>query len=438
MDDMNNNFAHFPYPAPTNHIEADPTPKDQAIYVPSVSPNYAIHVYAQKWERRLPKGIAHGDLNFLDPTNKLFNISHAMSSAGQALKQTRDCIITKRDRANTLVIGDSGGYQIARDPGIIKDNSDRLRTLRWLEANADVAMTLDVPTGPLMKPGYRYRSFQECLDVTLYNLKFFSNNRQNKNVRFLNVLQGNDPAQADAWYDAVKVYPMEGWAFGGILRHNIYQLCRRIIIMRKEGYIENKSWIHVLGTNELETAVLLTALQRSINTHINNDLRISYDTSSPFRLLSWGSVYGLPKFDSKRMVIPSYKVLSGEEYFNSSVRWPWPSALGDHLVMGDVCVSKAINRKSFLDTQSNIYLAHHNLSALCYGVAAANRAFDAANLSGSHSIAGLVGQAVGAIDEIMRTSDLSVLDSYRPLFEQLRHGKAPARADDDQRDLSNC
>ena len=284
MDDQRYDFAQFPYPAPTNHIVTDPTPKDQAIYVPSVSPNYATLVHEKNWQRDLPKGIAAGDLNFLDPTNKLFRISHAMSSAGQALNQTRDCIITKRHRGHTLVIGDSGGYQIARDPTIIKDNSDRLKTLRWLEANADVAMTLDVPTGPLLKAGYRFRSFQECLDVTVYNLKFFTTHRQNHDIRFLNVLQGNDQAQADAWYDAVKLYPMEGWAFGGILRHNIYQLCRRIIIMRKDEKIQNnRAWIHVLGTNELETAVLLTALQRSINTHINDDLRISYDTSSPVR-----------------------------------------------------------------------------------------------------------------------------------------------------------
>ena len=438
MDDQRYDFAQFPYPAPTNHIVSDPTPKDQAIYVPSVSPNYAIHVFEKNWHRALPKGIGSGDFNFLDPFNKLFRISHAMSSAGQALKQTRNCIITKRDRSNTLVIGDSGGYQIARDPKLIRDNSDRLRTLRWLEANADVAMTLDVPTGPLLKAGYRFRSFQECLDVTVYNLKFFTTHRQNHDIRFLNVLQGNDQAQADAWYDAVKVYPMEGWAFGGILRHNIYQLCRRIIIMRKEGQIEDKSWIHVLGTNELETAVLLTALQRSINTHINPDLRISFDTSSPFRNLSWGNVYGLPRFDGQRMVIPTHKVLSGKQYFNSPVRWPWPSALGDHLTMGDVCRPEAINLKSFLDSQSNIYLAHHNLAALCFGVAAANRAFDAANLSGSHSIAALVGKAVSAIDHVMRTSDLAVLEGYRPVFEQLRHGKTPAHADDEQRDLSGC
>ena len=104
MDDQRYPLANFPYPAPTNDIADDPTPKDQAIYVPSVSPNYAIDIYEQKWTRALPKGVTGDDLNFLDPANKLFRISHAMSSAGQALKQTRDCIITKRDKKNTVII----------------------------------------------------------------------------------------------------------------------------------------------------------------------------------------------------------------------------------------------------------------------------------------------------------------------------------------------
>lgn len=436
MDDQRYDFARFPYPAPNNHIGDDPTPKDQAIYVPSVGPHYATTVFAQNWNRALPKGIEPGDLNFLDPNNKLFRISHAMTSAGQALKQTKPCIITQRDRANTIVIGDSGGFQVAGGSLIVKDDADRIKILRWLEAHANVAMTLDVPPGPLLKGGYRYTSFQECLAETVYNLKVFTKYRKNYDMRFLNVLQGNNQAQADAWYDAVKVFSFEGWAFAGLLRHNIYQFCRRIIIMCKEGQIQQKEWIHVLGTNELETAVLLTAVQRAINRYINRDLRISYDTSSPFRNLAWNNVYGLPKFGSKRMVIPTHRILAGAKYLNSPVRWPWQSALGDHMTMGDVCVSTAKNRKSFRDTQSNIYMIHHNLAALCFGVAAANRAFDAANLSGKHSIASHVGQAVAAIEHIMQTRDLAVLEHYRPLFDQLRHGKSDCGPDDNYRDMS--
>ena len=150
MDDQHYDFATFPYPSPPNILKDDITPNDQAIYVPSVSPNYATSVYAQNWKRALPKGINSDDLNFLDQSNDLFKISHVMSSAGQALNQKHDCIITKRDRNKTVMIGDSGGYQIAQNKLVIKDDSDRLKILNWLETHANIAMTLDVPTGPLL------------------------------------------------------------------------------------------------------------------------------------------------------------------------------------------------------------------------------------------------------------------------------------------------
>jgi hypothetical protein len=97
-------------------------------------------VQAQQWRRSLPQGVEPGDLNFLDPGNRLFRISHVLSSAGQALNQSRPCIITQRDKASTLVIGDSGGYQIASGRLHINGDEDRLKILRWLEANSDVAI----------------------------------------------------------------------------------------------------------------------------------------------------------------------------------------------------------------------------------------------------------------------------------------------------------
>lgn len=104
--------AHH-YIAPQNHLINDPTPRDQAVYIPSVTPSFAQAVHSQNWKRPLPAGVHPSDLNFLDHSNNLFRISHVMSSAGQALNQRQPCIITRRDRSRTMLICDSGGYQIA-------------------------------------------------------------------------------------------------------------------------------------------------------------------------------------------------------------------------------------------------------------------------------------------------------------------------------------
>ena len=421
-------------PTETSHyIPNDPTPRDQAIYIPSISPSYAIAVHEAKWTR-LPASISAKDLNFLDPTNSLMRLSHAMSSAGQALNQKKPCIVSTRDRSSTLIVGDSGGYQIASGRLDIDGDKDRLRILRWLETNADVAMTLDVPTGPVLtNPSfYKYKSSAACLKDTLANLAFFDANRKKPETRFLNVLQGNTPAEADAWYDAVKVFDFEGWAMAGVLRHNFYEVCRRILIMAHEGQLTKKSWLHVLGTCELDTAVLLTTLQRSINRHINPNLRISYDTSTPFRMLAFNSVYTLPQFSTKDMTMGSRLVPKCRCLIGSTVRWPWPSPIGDCIAMGDFCVAGERHTRHYRDGLSDAIAAHHNLGALCWGIATANRVFDAESIDHDHTVALPVGAAAEAIEAVIKSGEMTVLSKYAGTFANLRHGKLPESGDEER------
>lgn len=422
------------YPQVANHIVNDPTPKDQAIYVPSVSPVYAMDVYAKNWKRPLPEGVQPDDLNFLDPNNKFFRISHAMSSVGLALFQPKPCIITDRDRSGTIVIGDSGGYQIASGRLRITSDQDRFRILRWLEKNTDIAMTLDVPTGPCLRPGYAFQTTKHCLTTTLDHLAFFQRNRVEGKIRFLNVLQGNTPKEADYWYDAVKKFDFEGWAFAGVLRHNFYHLCRRIIIMAGEGQLRNKSWIHILGTNELETAVMLTALQRSINRHINPNLRISFDTSTPFRLLAWKNAFSIPKFLPDSLTVGTDKLPEGRELVGSTIRFPWPSPLGDKMVLGDLVMPPSKGKNSYHDTQTGHLIAHHNLAALCYGVALANRVYDAETIRQQHTIGKAAGAAIAAIEDVIASQSLTILAKHLRTFTNLRRG-VTLTADDEERDV---
>jgi hypothetical protein len=426
------------YPEVPNHIVNDPTPKSEAVLVPSVTPEFAMDVFAQNWTRALPAGIQPPDLNFLDPGNRLFRISHVMSSAGQALRQPRDCIITQRNRASTILIGDSGGYQVAGGSLRIKGSKTVIEILRWLERHSDIAMTLDVPTGPILRKvkTYPYKTSRDCLQATLEYLALFQKRRVPGKIRLLNVLQGNTVPESDAWYDAVKHFEFEGWAFAGILRHNIYNLCRRILQMADEGLIQDKAWIHVLGTGELDTAVLLTALQRAINRTLNRRLRISFDVSSPFRNLKWGNVYTLPDFDRKRMTMPTSRVMDGPEFVDSDVQWPWPSPLGDHMRIGDFCVERPVTANRMRDKQSDWYLAHHNLSVLCYGIALANRVFDSESINHKHTKAEPVGAAVEAIDRVFETLSPDTLRKYERTFRRLRHGADPTLPDtgDDDRD----
>lgn len=351
------------------------------------------------------------------------------------MNQKSDCIITQRDRKATTLICDSGGYQIAQNRGRIDAHRDRPAILRWMERYADYAMTLDVPTGPVLKPGYPFATTADCLKQTLNHLDFFQRNRRSSELKLLNVLQGNNPGEADLWYDAVKEYEFEGWAFAGTLRHNMFELCRRLIRMAHENQLQNKKWIHVLGTCDLETAVLLTAVQRSINRHINPGLRISFDTSSPFLLLSLKQAYTIPTFTGQSMVMPSRNVPDGSAYVGNQLPWPWPSPLGNRMKLADFCVQTKVTATSNHDTLSNHLLAHHNLSALCWGVALANRVFDAESLDHDHTVAPHVGAGVDAIEKVLASGSEYELRRYQNTFGRLRHGKS-ADSGDDQRPVA--
>lgn len=442
MTDQRYTLARSPYPQVETGPINDPTPRNQAIYVPAVSTNYIVDAYdktSAKWSR-LPKGVTPAQMDFLDPSNDLFRISHVLYSAGQALMNTRGQIhalppniVTTRDRESTRLLVDSGGFQIAKGRSWINGPRDRLDILQWMEAYGDLGMTLDIPPGPVgVDPDYQFKSFADCLTTTLDHLDFFQRYHRPGRLKLLTVLHGRNQAEADQWYDACKVYPFAGWAFGGVLRHDFHQLCRRILVMEREGQIQDKCWIHILGTCELEVAVVLTGLQRSINRHINPNIRISFDTASPAIAMSRGKAYTIPNFETKHMSMPTKRAPDGFQFVGSNVLWPWPSPLGDRLVMGDMCVKKHPGKKSHRDNIANHFLTHHNLGALCWGIALANRIFDAECLNRQHTICPHVGAAVEAIDEIMRVKSDSKLAAYEQTLSALKHTNPPTSADEER------
>ena len=95
--------------APLKIILNDPVPRDEAIYLASLNPGFCEDVYANSPDRDLPAGLNYVDLNPLDPASKLFHSPYVMTSAGQALGDTKPCIIKNRDRAKRLVLAGSGG-----------------------------------------------------------------------------------------------------------------------------------------------------------------------------------------------------------------------------------------------------------------------------------------------------------------------------------------
>ena len=199
--------------------------EDFAVFLPAISGIYAKFMSDYQANKlppeRIPQGLPKGldSLKFLNENDGLFTYKWGLYSAGHAeldINNTneREAYIQKRDRTKNIILGDSGGFQVAK--GILKFDWDnfytpghkndevRMKILKWLEHTSDWSMILDVPSFSVTL-NIGVNTITDCLKYTVYNNEFFMKHRTPGATKFLNVLQGNDIPSADDWYEAVTV-----------------------------------------------------------------------------------------------------------------------------------------------------------------------------------------------------------------------------------------
>ena len=269
----------------------------------------------------------------------------------------------KRDRSTSWVLGDSGGFQIGkgvwegewRDPtgpevqakmaeciakGIelvpvidatgnhaldkkgnpkytkvdhVKQyqakldaaHKKRTQVLTWMDTLMDYGMVLDIPAWVERSPAGRaatgITSYDEAVDATRYNNSYWIQHRTGA-CKFLNVLQGENHAQAEDWYQKMKDFcdpniygdkAFNGWAMGGQNMCDVHLVLKRLVALRFDGLLEKgqHDWMHFLGTSKLEWAVLLTDIQRAVRKYHNENFTISFDCASPFLATANGQIY---------------------------------------------------------------------------------------------------------------------------------------------------
>ena len=372
-------------------VNLTPLQKDYAVYLPAISSFYSTYVAKQRLEEfvpkdRIPAGFDRGieGMNFLNPEQGYFTYKYGLYSAGHAQLDlnksiTQESMIQQRDRGNTMILGDSGGYQIGK--GVLKFDwldfegksatKTRQSILEWLELTADWSMMLDVPTWAcdhIHSPKTGLKTFDDCLDKTRYNNDYFLMNRLGQ-TKWLNVLQGSDWETAEKWYNGVKEFSdptgkyagreAEGWAFGGANMCKMDITLKRLMTLREDGLLKGKNWIHFLGTAQLDWSCYLTLIQRQIRKHINEELTISFDCASPFIATAHGLVYTSAVHTPKRWSVimdkaPDNKALSG-----SDIPFPFESTIGKRLTMKDIAYYDIGERKSDAEL-GNVKFDHLN------------------------------------------------------------------------------
>ena len=395
-------------------VNLTPLQKDYAVYLPAISSFYSTYIAKQRLEEfvpknRIPAGFDRGIecMNFLNAEQGYFTYKYGLYSAGHAQldlqkSMVQESMIQQRDHANTMILGDSGGYQIGK--GILKfdwkdfegkaANKTRDDIINWLELTADWSMMLDVPIWACDKnnqPRTGLTSPADCLEKTRFNNKYFLENRLGK-TKWLNVLQGSDWLSAQSWYEGVKEFSdpkvwgdkaAEGWAMGGVNMSKMDMTLKRLMIMREEGMLTGKDWIHFLGTAQLDWACYLTSIQRQIRKHINENLTISFDCASPFIATAHGLVYTNAQHTTKRWSVimdkaPDNKALSG-----SDIPFPFESEFGRRLTMGDIChyAPGMLNKikkegKTSWDSFAYALMMGHNVYCHIVAVQRANQLMD--------------------------------------------------------------
>jgi hypothetical protein len=378
-----------------------------AVYLPAVNSNYAKELLKPlPPNRSFPKNISLKDLIFWDKSNKLWHHNAVLHSIGLH-KYPNQVVnaITEMGKTDCLLVGDSGGYQIgkgalkgyvelhkdltAKDAVNVWRNAYDLKKwiVDYLEMHCDYAMTLDMPLWSKDERNantpFHNCSVEELTQMTVENLQFIDGHREGR-TKWLNVIQGLDDTTTIEWWNAVKWFDCSGYALAGNagVAGGIDKVLQILLIMYEEGKLtEATEWIHVLGVSTTKWAIFLTAIQRVLRRKLKNEIKVSYDSSSAFRIGGvWEGICTLPTFE-RRLDTWTIGVQASQQslkLFNSTEPFPYSfSPLGKLLTWGDLNVKGEQWDWRTFDTVSNLLLVNHNVWTYLHAFEQANQiAFD--------------------------------------------------------------
>lgn len=405
-----------------------------AVFLPAISGFYSTFIGKQRNEQyvdpaRFPQGLTSLEqLNWLNSAQALFPYRWSLYSGGHANldlnKQDWAEDMVRSREAGSFMLGDSGGFQIAKGlwegdwragSGCLKAQEKREGVLKWLDGISDYGMVMDIPTWTPMIPGASVKTsiynYNDAVEATKFNNEYFIKHRRGVKeggTKFLNVLQGANHGDADAWYDVMKHYcdpnkypgrHFDGWAMGGQNMCDVHLVLKRLVTLKHDGLLQEglHDWMHFLGTSKLEWAVLLTVIQGAVRRYANPNFTISFDCASPFLATANGQVYHenvyphndkwsyrmAPSTDDKKYATDTRRWSTG--VLADGVHSSWQdSPVSDMWRMKDICYYKPgdLNKngkegKTSWDSFSYFLLMSHNVYMHLTAVQEANRRFEA-------------------------------------------------------------
>ncbi len=286
----------------------------------------------------------------------------------------------------------------------------REQVLAWMDALMDYGMVLDIPAwvsrSPVGAKNSGINSYDQAVTATRYNNEYFIKHRTGA-CKFLNVLQGENHAQADDWYEKMKDFcdptkyekPFNGWAMGGQNMCDVHLVLKRLVALRFDGLLEegHQDWMHFLGTSKLEWALLLTDIQRAVRKYHNPKFTISFDCASPFLATANGQIYVQTEIqDREKWLYRMLPSLDDKKYANDTrlfqdvvVQDGWfknfeTSPVMDGVKVNEICIygPNDVNKigkvgKTSWDSFTYAIMMGHNVWLHLNSVQEANRQYDA-------------------------------------------------------------
>lgn len=410
------------------------TQNDYAVFLPALSGFYATYVGKQRYDEyvdksRIPSNFTNGveSLNYLNKNQGQFQYKWTLYSAGHAELDVnkfapKEDMVRNRDRENTWLLGDSGGFQIGKgvwegdwkDPNCPKAQKKRDGVLRWMDAYMDYGMILDIPAwvsrSPAGAAATGINNYADAVTATKINNDYWMKHRTGA-CKFLNVLQGENHADAEDWYQQMKhycdpkVYPdthFNGWSMGGQNMCDVHLALKRLVTLRFDGLLEQgiHDVMHFLGTSKLEWATLLTDIQRAVRKYHNPNFMITFDCASPFLATANGQIYIQTETpDRKKWVYRMQPSADDKKYAKDSRLFRDAvlqdgifknfdnSPITEELKISDICIYAPgdLNKigkegKTSWDSFSYAIQMGHNVWSHVNAVQEANRQYDAGHV----------------------------------------------------------
>ena len=317
-----------------------------------------------------------------------------------------------------LVMGDSGGFQFAS--GALKWDlkySDKI--FNWLSVNTDVAMNLDLP--PRLK---NEGKFQECLDISLDNFKYFQE-KQDGSTKFLNVVQGDDEHTYKHWYNQVKDFDFNGWGIGGA-GGSLYRFMSGVYshLQGKEHLNPRNEYFHNLGTSKIRDFLMLIQLQKSLE-DIGSKIVVTTDSSSPDRAVVFGTYY--TRFSIKKGTFESLNFPNEKhnpdiiDWFRETPNQDWP-----RMTAFDDILKGLVSWKDVADwnTQCTMGMRLHNFYVFKDAIRMVTELVYGHDYILKQAVDSEVYKILRSIDEMVKSDDPNkVFEKYKQLYMKMSNTK---------------